>query len=80
MGSTYRPNIDPSTKRGDVGIESCADDRPDTEDRAKRRPVADPLAPREEGAPIEGPLADQFLTDEDAVSARNEGPGQQASD
>jgi hypothetical protein len=30
--------------------------------------------------PIEGSPADQFLTDEDAVSARNEDPDQQASD
>jgi hypothetical protein len=38
MGSTNRPNIDPSTKPRDAGAEPWAVDLPDTEDRAKRRP------------------------------------------
>lgn len=54
MGSTNCPNSDPSTKPRDAGAEPWADDRPDTEDRAKRRPVANPVAPPEEGAPNRG--------------------------
>jgi hypothetical protein len=82
MEPTNRPYVDPDTEPGDAGTEPWADDRADAEsgDPTKRRPVADPGAPSEEGAAIEGSPADQFLTDDDAVSARNEDPDQQAGD
>ena len=82
MEPTNRPYIDPATEPGDAGTEPWADDRADaaTGDPTRRRPIADPVAPSDEGAAIEGSPADQFLTEDDAVSARNEDPGQLAGD
>ncbi len=81
MESANRPYVDPVTEPGDAGTEPWADERADSEtgDRTKRRPLADPVAPSEEGAAVDGSPADQFLT-EDAVSARNEDPDQPAGD
>lgn len=81
MESTNRPYVDPITEPGDAGTEPWADDHPDSEaeDRRKPRPAADPVAPSEEGAAIDGSPADQFLT-EDAVSARNKEPDQAPGD
>lgn len=81
MASTNRPYVNPVTEPGDAGTEPWAGDRADSEaaDRTKRRPLADPTAPAEEGAAIDGSPADQFLTG-DAVSARNEDPDQPAGD
>lgn len=74
MEPTSRPYVDPATEPGDAGTESWADDGTDaaTGDPTKPRRVADPVAPSEEVAAIEGSPADQFLTDHDAVGARSE--------
>ena len=82
MEPTNRPYVDPATEPGDAGTEPWADDRVDAEagDPTKRRPVATPVAPSEEGAATESSPADQFLTDDDAVRARNEDPDQPAGD
>jgi hypothetical protein len=74
MEPTNRPYIDPATEPGDAGTEPWADAYAQAEDPTKRRPAPDPVAPSEEGAASEGSPADQFLTDDDAVSARNEDP------
>ena len=81
MEPTNRPYVDPATEPGDAGTEPWADDRvdPEAEDGPKPRPLTDPLAPSEDDAAIEGSPADQFLTDEDAVSARNEDSNAPAS-
>jgi hypothetical protein len=73
---TNRPYVDPATEPGDAGTEPWADDAADaaTADPTKRRPVADPVAPSDQGAASEGSPADQFLTEDDPVSARNEDP------
>lgn len=75
MESRNRPYVDPVTEPGDAGTEPWADDRAGSQaaDRTKRRTPADPVAPSEEGAAIEGSPADEFLT-EDAVSARKHDP------
>lgn len=54
MESTNRPYVDPVTEPGDAGTEPWADDRADPEagDPTKRRPLADPVVPSEEGAAI----------------------------
>lgn len=82
MEPTNRPYVDPDTEPGDAGTEPWADDVADakSDDPTRRRPVANPDAPSEEGAAIEGSPADQFLTDDDAVSARNDDPEQPAGD
>jgi hypothetical protein len=80
MEPTNRPYVDPATEPGDAGTEPWADADAGAEDPTKRRPAADPVAPSEEGAASEGSPADQFLTDDDAVSARNEDPDHPAGD
>jgi hypothetical protein len=82
MDPTNRPYVDPGTEPGDAGTEPWADDRANAEagDPMKRRPVADPVALSAEGATIKGSPADQFLTEDDAVSAWNEDPDPPASD
>lgn len=84
MEPTNRPYVDPSTEPGDAGTEPWADAdagaNAQADDPTKRRPAADPVAPSEEGAASEGSPADQFLTDDDAVSARNEDPDHPAGD
>jgi hypothetical protein len=82
METTNRPYIDPTTEPGDAGTEPWADDGGTAAagDPTKRRPAEDSVAPSEEGAAIEGSPADQFLTDDQAVSARNEDADQQAGD
>jgi hypothetical protein len=77
MEPTNRPYVDPATEPGDAGTEPWAEDDADAANAnaTKRRPTADPVAPSEEGAAIEGSPADQFLTEDDAVSDRNEDPG-----
>lgn len=67
---------------GDAGTERWADDGADAaaEDQTKRRPITDPVAKSEEGAAIEGSPADEFLTADGAVSARNDDPDQPAGD
>lgn len=81
MESSNRPYVDPVTEPGDAGTEPWADDRADSEadDHTRRRPPADPVVPPEEGAAIDGSPADQFLTEDNAVSARNDDPDQPAS-
>jgi hypothetical protein len=78
MEPTNRPYVDPATEPGDAGTEPWAD--APTADPSKRPPIADPVAPSDEGAAIEGSPADQFVTEDDAISARNEDPGQLADD
>ncbi len=82
MEPTNRPYVDPATEPGDAGTEPWADDSgtPATGHPTKRRPVADPVAPSEESAAVEGSPADQFLTDDEAVSARNKDADQPAGD
>jgi hypothetical protein len=82
MEPTNRPYVDPDTEPGDAGTEPWADDPADSEaaDRSKRRPAAEPVVPSAEGAASEGSPADQFLTEDDAISARNEDPDQPAGD
>jgi len=82
MEPTNRPYVSPDTEPGDAGTEPWADEGADAQadDPTKRRPVADPVAPAEGGAAIEGSPADQFLADDDAVGARNEDPDQPAGD
>jgi hypothetical protein len=82
MEPTNRPYVDPDTEPGDAGAESWADDGgdPPTGNPRKGRPGADPVDPSEEDAAIEGSPADHFLTDDDAVGARNEDPDQPAGD
>ncbi len=81
MEPANRPYVDPVTEPGDAGTEPWADDRADSKagDRTKRGPLADPAAPSEERDAIDGSPADQFLTDDDAVSARKEDPDQKGS-
>jgi hypothetical protein len=76
MEPMNRPYVDPTTEPGDAGTEPWAEGGPDaaTADPTERRPIADPVAPSHEGAAIEGSPADQFLTEDDAISARNEDP------
>ncbi|MGZ6271738.1 MAG: hypothetical protein ACXWPJ_06695 [Candidatus Limnocylindrales bacterium] len=76
MESTDRPYVDPETEPGDAGTEPWADGGPDatTGDPTKPRRVADPVAPSEKGAAIEGSPADEFLTHDDAVGARSDDP------
>jgi hypothetical protein len=82
MEPTNRPYVDPATEPGDAGTEPWADDGKDaaTANPTKRRPIADPVASSDEGVAIEGSPADEFLTEDDAVSARNEDPDQPAGD
>ncbi len=82
MEPTNCPYVDPATEPGDTGAEPWAVDGADaaTEDPTKRRPIADPVTPFDDGTAIEGSPADQFLTEDDAVSARSEDPGQPAGD
>jgi hypothetical protein len=82
MEPTNRPYVDPATEPGDAGTEPWTDDGAgaQAEDPTKRRSAPDPVAPSEEGAAIKGSPADQFLTDDDAVSARNEERDQPAGD
>jgi hypothetical protein len=82
MEPANRPYVDPTTEPGDAGTEPWTDDGGDaaTADATKRGPIADPVARSDEGAAIEGSPADQFLTEDDAVSARNEDPGPPAGD
>jgi hypothetical protein len=82
MEPTNRPYVDPATEPGDAGTEPWADDGTDAAigDPTKGRRIADPVAPSEEDAAIEGSPADHFLTDDDAVGARNEDPNQPAGD
>lgn len=77
MASTNRPYVDPVTEPGDAGTEPWADD-PKAGDQTKRGPLADPVAPSEDDAAIDGSPADQFIT-EDAISARNEDPDRSKS-
>lgn len=81
MEPTNRPYVDPVTEPGDTGTEPWADDPADskTGDRTKRGPLADPVATSDEGAAIEGSPADEFITEDDAVSARNKDPDQPPS-
>jgi hypothetical protein len=81
MEPTNRPYVDPVTEPGDAGTEPWADDPADSKagDPPKRRSVADPVAPSVQGAAIDGSPADEFLTEEDAVSARNEDADQPPS-
>ena len=82
MEPTNRPYVDPATEPGDAGTEPWADDGAvdATGDPTKRPPITNPVAPSEEDAAIEGSPADHFLTDDEAISARNEDFDQPAGD
>jgi hypothetical protein len=73
MKATNRPYVDPVTEPGDAGTEPWADDRANAEadDRTKDRSAADRASPAPTDAAIEGSPADEFLTNEDAISARD---------
>jgi hypothetical protein len=75
MESTDRPYVDPTIEPGDAGTEPWADDR-DSEagDEEKPRTPATPSSPAEQGPAVDGSPADEFIADEDVVSARNEDP------
>jgi hypothetical protein len=81
MEPANRPYIDPSTEPGDAGTEPWANEPSDSqaEDQTKRGPLVDPAAAAEDAA-IDGSPADQFLTEEDAVSAPTEDPDKPAGD
>ena len=84
MEPTNRPYVDPATEPGDAGTEPWADDPagsasgdPPHRDRDRETKPATPSA---EDQAIEGSPADQFLTDDDAISARNEDAAQTAGE
>jgi hypothetical protein len=85
MEPTNRPYVDPATEPGDAGTEPWADDAAGSEagDRSKREPEVKPGmsdTPSVEDEAIDGSPADQFLSDEGAISARNEGADQSPSE
>jgi hypothetical protein len=81
MEPTNRPYVDPDTQPGDAGTEPWADDpAAEAGDRSKPAPDTKPAAPSVEDQAVEGSPADQFLTDENAVSARNEEAGHSPSE
>jgi hypothetical protein len=76
MEPSDRPYVDPTIEPGDAGTVPWADDT-DSEagDQTKPRTPATPAAPAEQGPAADGSPADEFISDDDVVKARNEDPG-----